>query len=552
MSNRIDYRDDAKQQMLKGIIKLCDAVSVTLGPMGRNVVINKKNSILPHITKDGVTVAKSIILPDPVENTGSELLKSIAQQTVNDAGDGTTTATILGKEIYEKGLNIVTEGRNAIEVKRGIDKAVEDVCKILKDSAKIINGPEDVFNIAKISSNGDDFIAGLIRDAYKEVGNDGVITVKDSPFDSEETYIKVNKGTEILSGYWSEHFINQKTRRTVEFDEPYILVSTDPLRDWHDLLPIIQEIASKNLSLVIIAEDYSDEIVSTLIANIEHKAINVCILKTPQRGTAKIDTLKDLCIMTNAKLIRRSEGRTLQDFGNSLDLDSSFLGRCKSFTADKEKSIFIEGWGDDDVIATRIKDLKASIIEEEDKMKQEVLKSRLANVSNSVAVMYIGGKTDAEHTELKDRIDDALNASKAAIDEGILPGGGRAYLWAFTKINNAQNQYYPDNESQDYISGYKLLVESLPVIFMTILENAGIREKEEILRKILESELNFGYDARKGQITDMIASGIIDPTKVEVMALKNAASVSGLLLTTEAVITELPDEDNSIKLIRKQ
>lgn len=545
MNQNIDFNKEARQKLLSGVEKLSDAVSVTLGPKGRNVIISKRNLTVPHTTKDGVTVAKAINLADPVENAGAQLIKSVAQQTVNDTGDGTTTATVLASNIFKHGLRLLeSEGVNPMEMRKGIDKAVDDVCGYINKIKKEITDPKEVYDIARISSNNDNFIAGLIRDAYQKVGSGGVITRRDSP--TEDTYIEVNEGVTILSGYWNDYFVNTN-RGTCEFDEPYVLVSTDLFREMHHVKAIILAVAEAGKPIVMIAEDFSDEIVALITQNVINKRLKACLIKTPSRGTDKLESMKDLCCALEAKLVSKNQGISLSDF-RAEDIDQSFLGMCSKVIVNKDKTLFVDGYGSEENVNARIELIKDQLNHQKEDILRQPLIQRLANLTNGVAVMYIGSKTYVETEELKDRIDDAVHATKAAIDFGIVPGGGTSFMKAYYSLMEADM-----GGSHDFRKGYALLMSILPCVATRILNNAGIVKEaiEEILESISIGGPNFGYNGNDGRIVDMMKEGIINPAQVDIMALRNAASIGSLLLTTEAVITDLDDEAESLKLIRK-
>lgn len=548
---QIDYSKEARLSLKKGVDKLANAVKVTLGPRGRNVVIRKLRQA-PHITKDGVTVAKSINLEDPVEDTGAQLIKQVAQQTVTDAGDGTTTATVLAQYIFNQGMEYInnTEDANPIEIKRGIDSAVDAVEEYLRNIVKEVKTPEEVFHIAKLSANNSDRIGELIKAAYEKVGKDGVIMTEDSQ--NQETYIQVSEGIEIKSGYWTPTFINNTHRRIVEYNEPYILISTGQINDLPNLVKIMEDCARLKRPLILIAEDFSNEVIVTLLGNMQRKALNSCCIKIPGRGFDKVDAIQDLAILVGADLLDINTGVSLKDYtqGNP---DQSFLGCCKSIQVLKDRTYFADGYGDPDQVQARIDEIRGQIDNAENENIKQFAEQRLANMNNSVAVMYIGGKTEVEAKEQKDLIDDALHATKAALDEGTVPGGGKAYLIAKKHLYDN----YTENEgtwSKNFALGYGIIIDSMLICLETILINSGLSPErcEEIIKECYDLPENRGWDAKQGEYADLYKAGIIDPFRVVRLALRNAASISGLLLTTEAVVTDINDEGIPEGLLKKK
>lgn len=524
---KIQYDESARQKILKGVVTLSDAVKVTLGPKGRNVIIDKKYGA-PHITKDGVTVAKEIELEDPSENMGAQMVKEVASKTADKAGDGTTTATVLAEAIYKEGLKNVVAGANPIDLKRGMDRAVECATAELDKLAKKIETKQEITQVATISANSDAQIGELIAEAIEKVGKEGTITVEEAK--GFETVLEVVKGMNFDRGYLSAYFMTSPESQECVLEDAYILIYDKKISQIKEMIPILQAVAESGKSLLLIADDVEGEALATLVVNRLRVGLKVCAVKAPGFGDRKKAMLEDVAILTGGEVIAEELGMKLE----TTTLEQ--LGRAKKITVTKESTTIIEGAGDKAKINQRAEQIKRQIGESSSDYDKEKLQERLAKLVGGVGVIRVGGYTEVEMKERKDRVDDAKHATQAAVEEGIVPGGGVAYVRCIPALNKLA-----DSLSGDEKTGAQIIIRSLTAPLRQIVKNAG-QEDSVILQKVISSSTNDGYDARLGQYVDMVKSGIIDPKKVTRTALENAASVAGMLLTTEALITEIPEE----------
>jgi len=524
------FDEAARQAILRGVNILTDAVKATLGPRGRNVIIDRKFGS-PNITKDGVTVAKEIELKDPYENMGAQLLREVASKTSDIAGDGTTTATVLAQCIYKEGMKHVAAGRNAIDIKRGIDKAVEVVVDELKKLSKPVAEKKEIAQVGTISANNDATIGELIADAMDKVGKDGVITVEEAK--SMATSLNVVEGMQFDRGYISPYFITDPDRMECVLDNAFILIHDKKISSMKDLLPILEQIAKMGKPLLIIAEEVEGEALATLVVNKLRGTLQVAAVKAPGFGDRRKAMLEDIAILTKGTVISEDIGLKLEN------VKISDLGQAKKITIDKENTTIVEGAGDQAAIQGRVKQIKAQIEETTSDYDREKLQERLAKLVGGVAVINVGAATEAEMKEKKARVEDALHATRAAVEEGIVPGGGVALIRCIKALDKLKLEH-------DMQIGVSIVKKALEEPIKQIINNAGL-ESAIIVEKVKESkDVNYGYDAYKEEFTDMLKAGIIDPTKVARTALQNAASVAGLMLTTEVMITEMPEDEKKM------
>ncbi len=526
MAKEITFDTSARDRIKRGVDKLADAVKVTLGPKGRNVILDKKFGA-PTVTKDGVSVAKEIDLKDPIENMGAQLVKEVASKTADAAGDGTTTATVLAQAIYAHGIKNVAAGANPMDLKRGIDKAVEAVVENLSKQSKTIKGSQEITQVATISSNNDIEIGKMIATAMEKVGKDGVITVEEAK--GTETEVKTVEGMQFDRGYLSPYFVTNTEKMEADLDHPYILIYDKKISSMKELLPVLEATAQTGKPLVIIAEEVEGEALATLVVNKIRGALRVAAVKAPGFGDRRKAMLEDIAILTGGKVISEETGMKLEDA--SLD----YLGRAEKVNIDKDNTIIVNGAGKKSEIQGRVNQIKAQIEVTTSDYDKEKLQERLAKLSGGVAILYIGAATEVEMKEKKDRVDDALHATRAAVQECIVAGGGVAYIRAIEALKNVA----VDNEYQS--TGVNIIRLALEAPLRTIAENAG-QEGSVIVNKVREGKKDYGYNARDNKFEDFFAAGIIDPTKVSRLALENAASIAGLLLTTEAVVSEIPED----------
>ncbi|WP_426240692.1 chaperonin GroEL [Pararhizobium sp. DWP1-1-3] len=526
-AKQIKFGRDAREKLLRGVDILADAVKVTLGPKGRNVIIDKSYGA-PRITKDGVTVAKEIEIEDKFENMGAQMVREVASKTNDIAGDGTTTATVLAQAIVREGTKAVAAGMNPMDLKRGIDLAVTEVVKGLVAKAKKISTSEEVAQVGTISANGETEIGQYIADAMQKVGNEGVITVEEAK--TAETELEVVEGMQFDRGYLSPYFVTNAEKMVAELEDAYVLLHEKKLSNLQALLPVLEAVVQTGKPLLIISEDVEGEALATLVVNKLRGGLKIAAVKAPGFGDRRKAMLEDIAILTSGQVVSEDIGIKLENV--TLDM----LGRVKKVTITKENTILVDGAGQKAEIDGRVAQIKAQIEETTSDYDKEKLQERLAKLSGGVAVIRVGGATEIEVKEKKDRIDDALNATRAAVEEGIVPGGGTALLRASIVLDLK-------GANDDQTAGINIVRKALQSLVRQIAENAG-DEGSIIVGKILESNTdNFGYNAQTGEFGDMIAMGIVDPVKVVRTALQNAASVASLLITTEAMIAELPKKD---------
>ena len=527
------YGVDARSAIKAGVDKLANAVRVTLGPCGRNVVLEKKYGA-STITKDGVSVAKEIELSDPVENIGAQLIKTVASKTNDGAGDGTTTATVLAQSIYSDGLKFVASGANPVEVKKGIDKAVNIVIDNLKSIAKEIDiDGSDVEKIATISANNDEEIGKMVAQAMVEVGRDGVITVEEAK--GTDTTVKVVDGMEFDRGYLSPYFVTNVEKMSVELEDPYILISDKKISVFKDIVPILDSVAQTGKPLLIIADDVDGEALNALVINRLRVGLKLCAVKAPGFGDRKKDLLQDIAIVTGGVVVSDERGLSLDK------VTINDLGGAAKVNVFKENTVIVDGAGDNSAIQERISQLRAQYDNSTSKYDQEKISERIAKMSGGVAVLYVGASTEVEMKEKKDRVEDALHATRAAVEEGIVPGGGVALLRCSEKLKDLKA------ESEDSDLGIKIVYKSLFAPIQTILRNAGEERPDVIIQDLLNNKgvADYGWNARLREYQNFYESGVIDPVKVTRLALENAASVSGLLLTTECVVFDEKDDSKN-------
>jgi len=530
MAKEIKFNIDARDELKAGVDKLANAVKITLGPKGRNVIIDKKFGA-PHVTKDGVTVAKEIALKEPIENMGAQMVKEVASKTADDAGDGTTTATILAQAIVTAGLKNVAAGANPMDLKRGIDKAVKAVTDELKKiSKKVGNDNEKIKQIATISANNDETIGALIAEAMKKVKIEGVITVEEAK--GTETTVDIVEGMQFDRGYLSPYFVTNAEKMIVEMENPYILIYDKKISSMKDLLPVLEPVAQSGKPLLIIAEDVDGEALATLVVNKLRGGLKIATVKAPGFGDRRKAMLEDIAILTAGTLISEEQGFKLENV--TIDM----LGTAGKVTIDKDNTTLVNGAGKKAAIDARIGQIKAQIASTTSDYDKEKLQERLAKLAGGVAVLYVGAATEVEMKEKKDRVDDALAATRAAVEEGIIPGGGVAFIRAEKVLENMKG------ENADETTGIAIVRRAIEEPLRQIIINAG-GEGAVVVNKIREGKGDFGYNARTEEYTNMYAAGIIDPTKVARVALENAASIAALLLTTECVITDLPEEEGA-------
>lgn len=528
MAKQIKYGEEARKALEKGVNALADTVKITLGPKGRNVVLDKKFGT-PLITNDGVTIAKEIELEDPFENMGAQLVKEVSTKTNDVAGDGTTTAVVLAQAIIKEGLRNLAAGANPMILKRGISAAVEAAVNSLKNLSKPVDSKNDISHVASVSS-GDDEIGNLISDAMEKVGKDGVITVEESK--TMKTELSVVEGMQFDRGYASAYMVTNPEKMTAEFDDAFLLITDKKISNVQEILPLLNQVLERGLKLVIIAEEVEGEALATLIVNKLRGALNCVAVKAPGFGDRRKAMLEDIAILTGGQVISGDLGIELKD------VDISMLGRAKQVKVDKENTTIVEGFGSADDIKARINSIKAQIAETTSDYDKEKLQERLAKLSGGVAVINVGAATEVEMKEKKLRIEDALNATRAAVEEGIVPGGGVALLSAIKDIEKVVASLAGDEKT-----GAAIVLRSVEEPVRQIAVNAGF-DGAIVVNKILESKnAAYGFDALKNEYKDLVAAGIVDPTKVVRSALQNAASVASVLLTTESVVTDIPSKE---------
>ena len=528
MSKLIEYSVDARTGLKAGVDKLANAVRVTLGPKGRNVIIEKKFGA-PTVTKDGVTVAKEIELDDPVENMGAQMVREVASKTSDVAGDGTTTATVLAQAIYREGLKNVTAGANPMDLKRGIDLAVVKVVEYLKKVSKEVEGRNEIAQVGSVSANNDKSIGELIADAMDKVGKDGVITVEEAK--GTETSLDVVEGMQFDRGYISPYFVTDAEKMEAVLEDPFILIHDKKISAMKDLLPVLEKVAQQGKSMLIISEDLEGEALATLVVNKIRGTLKVAAVKAPGFGDRRKAMLEDIAVLTSGTVISEERGFKLEN------ATVSYLGTAKKVVIDKDNTTIVEGSGQADEIKKRINEIKAQIEKTTSDYDKEKLQERLAKLSGGVAVIKIGASTEVEMKEKKARVEDALHATRAAVEEGIVSGGGVALVRAIEVLDKVEG------ENPDQTTGIKIVQKALEEPLRQIVNNAGL-EGSVVLQKVREGKDDYGFNAATEKYENLIKSGVIDPTKVTRTALENAASVSSLLITTEAVVYEKKEKEN--------
>ena len=529
MSKQIEFNSDARAKLKAGVDALANAVKTTLGPKGRNVVIGKKFGA-PHITKDGVTVAKEIELKDPVENMGAQMVKEVASKTADIAGDGTTTATVLAQALVTAGLKNVTAGANPIDLKRGIDKAVGHVVRELKNiSQEVGSNTDKIKQVATISANNDEMIGSLIAEAMKVVGNDGVITVEEAK--GTVTEVKTVEGMQFDRGYLSPYFVTNQEKMTTEMDSPYILLVDKKISSMKELLPVLEPVVQSGQGLLIIAEDLDGDALGTLVVNRIRGSLKIAAVKAPGFGDKRKEMLQDLAILTGATVISEDMGLSLAD------ANMSHLGSAEKVEITKDKTTIINGNGETQLIHDRVSQIRTQIDQAASDYEKEKLQERLAKLAGGVAVLYIGAPTETEMKEKKDRVDDALAATRAAVEEGIVPGGGVALIRCIAALDDVNTL------NEDEKLGVAIVRKSLESPLYQIVANAG-DNSDMIVHFVKDNTGAYGYNARTGEFGDMLEMGIIDPTKVTRTAIENAASIASMLLMTECVIVDEPSNDD--------
>ena len=527
MAKDIKFNKDARELLKSGVDQLADAVKVTLGPKGRNVVIGKKFGA-PQITKDGVTVAKEIELEDSFENAGAQLVKSVASKTGDDAGDGTTTATILTQAIVTEGLKNVAAGANPMDLKRGIDKAVNKVVDFIKENAEIVgNNYDKIEQVATVSANNDPEIGKLLADAMRKVSKDGVITIEESK--TRDTNIDVVEGMQFDRGYLSSYFVTDTDKMEVLMENPYILIYDKKISNVKDFLPILQPAAESGRPLLVIAEDVDSEALTTLVVNRLRGGLKICAVKAPSFGDRRKAMLEDIAVLTGGVVISEDKGLTLDKA--TLEV----LGSAKKVTVSKDFTTIVDGAASKEAIADRVNIIKSEIANTKSQYDKEKLQERLAKLAGGVAVLYVGANSEVEMKEKKDRVDDALCATRAATEEGVVIGGGTTYIRAQEVLKNLKG------DNSDEQTGINIVCRAIEEPLRQIVSNAG-GEGAVVVNKVRESKGDFGYNARRDQYEDLRVAGVIDPAKVARVALENAASIAGMFLTTECIVVDKPEE----------
>ena len=527
MAKNIQFDTEGRDKLKRGVDKLANAVKVTLGPKGRNVVIDKKFGA-PSITKDGVTVAKEIELSDPVENMGAQLVKEVASKTADQAGDGTTTATVLAQAIYTAGSKNVAAGANPMDLKRGIDKAVQAVVANLKAQSKKIENSSEIAQVGAISANNDMEIGKMIADAMDKVGKEGVITVEEAR--GTETEVKTVEGMQFDRGYLSPYFVTNTEKMEVELESPYFLIYDKKVSTMKELLPVLEQVVQTGKPLVIISEDVDGEALATLVVNKLRGSLKIAAVKAPGFGDRRKAMLEDIAVLTGGTVISEERGYKLEN------ATIEYLGQAEKVIIDKDNTTIVNGKGDKSAITARVSEIKAQIGTTTSDYDKEKLQERLAKLSGGVAILYIGASTEVEMKEKKDRVDDALHATRAAVEEGVVPGGGVAFVRALDSLDAV------DTLNGDERTGVNIIRTALEAPLRTIVQNAG-GEGSVVVQKVRDGKGDYGYNAREDKYENLMAAGILDPTKVTRLALENAASIAGLLLTTEAVISDEPEDD---------
>ena len=528
MAKEIKYNVEARELLKEGVDALCNAVKVTLGPKGRNVIIDKKFGA-PHVTKDGVTVAKEVELEDTFANMGAQMVREVASKTNDDAGDGTTTATVLAQSLISVGIKNVTAGANPMDLKRGMDSAVEKVVASLKAQSQVVGSDlAKIEQVATISANNDSKIGKLIAEAMSKVNNEGVITVEEAK--GTETYVDVVEGMQFDRGYISAYFITDTEKMIAQLDKPAVLITDKKISTIKEIMGVLEPVAQSGRSLLIIAEDVDGEALSTLVLNRLRGTIKIAACKAPGFGDRRKEILEDIATLTGATVISTDKGMRIED------TKIEMLGTAEKVTLNKESTTIVDGAGSKEAIAARVQQIRASIENATSDYDREKLQERLAKLAGGVAVLYVGAATEVEMKEKKDRVDDALAATRAAVEEGIVPGGGVAYIRAVEALEGLKG------ENDDQTTGIQIVKRAIEEPLRQIVANAG-GEGSVVVNKVKEGKGAFGYNARDDKYEDMLAAGIIDPTKVSRVALENAASIASMFLTTECVLAEKKEEN---------
>ena len=527
MAKEIFFDTESRENLKKGVDTLANAVKVTLGPKGRNVILDKKFGA-PSVTKDGVTVAKEIELKEPIENMGAQLVKEVASKTADDAGDGTTTATVLAQSIFANGIKNVAAGANPMDLKRGVDKAVVCVVENLKSQSKVIKDASEISQVATVSANNDTEIGSMIANAMEKVGKDGVITVEEAK--GTGTEVKTVEGMQFDRGYLSPYFVTNSEKMEAELEDPYILIYDKKISAMKELLPILESVSQSGKPLMIIAEDIEGEALATIVVNKIRGSLKVAAVKAPGFGDRRKSMLEDIAILTGGTVISEERGYKLE----SATID--YLGNAEKINIDKDNTTIVSGNGKKADINARVNQIKQQIENTTSEYDKEKLQERLAKLSGGVAILYVGAATEVEMKEKKDRVDDALHATRAAVQEGIVAGGGIAFIRSLNSLDKLKL----DNEDQN--TGVAIIKSALESPIRTIVENSG-EEGSVIIQKVKEGKGDYGYNASTGKYESMFNAGIIDPTKVTRLALENAASISSLLITTECVVVDEPEKE---------
>lgn len=528
MAKDIKFDIESRDALKRGVDALANAVKVTLGPKGRNVVLEKSFGA-PHVTKDGVSVAKEIELEDPIENLGAQMVKEVASKTNDVAGDGTTTATVLAQAIVREGLKNVAAGANPMDLKRGIDKAVAGIVANLREqSQEVGDSSEKIKQVASISANNDDNIGALIAEAFSKVGKEGVITVEEAK--GTETYVDVVEGMQFDRGYQSPYFVTNADKMIAELENPYILLCEKKISNLQEILPLLEPVAQSGRPFLIISEEVEGQALATLVVNRLRGSLKIAAVKAPGFGDRRKAMLQDIAILTGGTVISEEQGITLETA--TLEM----LGTAERVVIDKDNTTIVNGAGDAEQIKARVNQIKAQIETTTSDYDREKLQERLAKLAGGVAVLYVGAASEVEMKEIKDRVDDALHATRAAVEEGIVAGGGVAFVRALTTLNDI------DTKNSDEATGVKIVTRAVEEPLRQIVHNAG-GEGSVVVAKVKEGKADFGYNAKTEEYVNMIEAGVIDPTKVARVALENAASVAGMLITTEAVVTEIKKDE---------
>ena len=531
MANKLEFERSAGEKLVEGVNKLANAVMITLGPKGRNVMLERGESISPHVTKDGVSVAKNIILEDSYENMGAQMTKEVASKTADKAGDGTTTATVLAQAITREGFKNVTAGANPMDLKKGIDSAVDCIVEELDVMSKQVQGKKDIQQIATISSNNDTDIGNLIADAMDKVGNDGVITIEESS--TAETTLSVVDGLQIDRGYLSPYFVTDTERMQCNLENPLILITDQKISNIQDIMHLLDASVQANRPVLIIADDVEGEALATLVLNKMRGVLRLAIVKAPGFGDRKKEVLQDIASVTGSEVILTEVGMKLSE------TQISSLGSAKNVTIDKDSTIIVDGAGTVEAIQERVKVIKGQIASSTSEYETEKHQERLAKLSGGVAVINVGASTETEMKEKKDRVDDALNATKAAVEDGIVPGGGVALIRASQNITEKIS-----TDNHDINVGISIVKKAIEEPLRQIVNNAG-QEPSVVVNKVVEGTGAFGYNAKTDTYEDLIESGVVDPTKVTKTALRNAASIASMILTTNCVVATIKEENNN-------